>query len=163
MPPAGHALWAEVGGGITFVTSGENTKKNINCLLVSLGTVGIYDVEPYMLVGQPSLHGSYACMVYWAKGALRRNCRHKQCKTSCSLFRVFQFVAIPGKGSGGLVFWHLWIGRARHPGPSSVPSHLGVDEVLNVGGWLTHGDLALDTGVDFLAVVEHRLIAARAS
>ena len=25
VPPAGHALWAEVGGFITFVTSGENT------------------------------------------------------------------------------------------------------------------------------------------
>ena len=24
VPPAGHALWAEVGGGITFVTTGEN-------------------------------------------------------------------------------------------------------------------------------------------
>ena len=35
--------------------------------------------EPYMLasVGQPSLHGYYACMVYWNKGALRRNCRLK--------------------------------------------------------------------------------------
>ena len=60
----------------------------------------------------------------------------------------------------GLVFWHLWIGRARHPGPSSNSPHLGI-EVLNVGGWLTHGDLALDTDVDFLAVVEHRLIPAR--
>ena len=58
------------------------------------------------------------------------------------------------------MFWHLWIGRARHPGPSSNSPHLGI-EVLNVGGWLTHGDLALDTGVDFLAVVEHRLIPAR--
>ena len=31
--------------------------------------------EPYMLalVGQPSLHGYDACMVYWTKGALRRN------------------------------------------------------------------------------------------
>ena len=28
-------------------------------------------------------------------------------------------------------------------------------------GWLTHGDLVLDTEVDFLAVVEHRLILAR--
>ena len=27
MPPAGHALWVEFGGGITFVTSGENTLK----------------------------------------------------------------------------------------------------------------------------------------
>ena len=28
-------------------------------------------------------------------------------------------------------------------------------EVFNVGGWLTHGDLALEAQVDFLAVVEH--------
>ena len=34
-------------------------------------------------------------------------------------------------------------------------------EVFNVGGWLTHGDLALETNVDFLAVVEHRLVPAR--
>ena len=27
MPTSGHALRAEVGGGITFVTSGENTSK----------------------------------------------------------------------------------------------------------------------------------------
>ena len=33
--------------------------------------------------------------------------------------------------------------------------------VLNVGGWLTHGDLALEVDVDFLAVAEHRLIPAR--
>ena len=25
VPPTGHALWAEVGGGITFVTSWKNT------------------------------------------------------------------------------------------------------------------------------------------
>ena len=35
-------------------------------------------------------------------------------------------------------------------------------EVFNVGGWLTHCDLALEAPVDFLAVVEHRLIPARA-
>ena len=46
----------------------------------------------------------------------------------------------------------------RHPGPGSVPFHI---EVLNVGGWLTHCDFALDVAVDFLAVVEHRLIPAR--
>ena len=33
--------------------------------------------------------------------------------------------------------------------------------MFNVGGWLTHGDFALGTGADFLAVVEHRLIPAR--
>ena len=59
--------------------------------------------------------------------------------------------------SGRLFFW---VGRARHPGPTSLPSHFGV-EFLNVGGWLTRGDIALDAGVDFLAVVEHRLIPAR--
>ena len=30
-----------------------------------------------------------------------------------------------------------------------------------LGGWLTDGDLALEVGVDFLAVPEHRLIPAR--
>ena len=44
----------------------------------------------------------------------------------------------------------------QHP----LPSHVGV-EVLNVGGWLTHCDLALEVDVDFLAVVEHRLIPTR--
>ena len=38
--------------------------------------------------------------------------------------------------------------------------HVGVG-VFNVGGWLTHGDLALEVGVDFVSVVEHRLIPAR--
>ena len=34
-------------------------------------------------------------------------------------------------------------------------------EVLNVGRWLTHGDLALSGSVDFLADVAHRLTPAR--
>ena len=46
------------------------------------------------LVGQPSLHGYYACMVYWNKGALRRNCKQKQYKTSFSLFGFFCLVEI---------------------------------------------------------------------
>ena len=32
--------------------------------------------------------------------------------------------------------------------------------VFNVGRWLTHGDLVLEAQVDFVAVVEHRLIPA---
>ena len=111
-------------------------------------------------VGQPSLHGNYACMVYWTKGALRRNCRHKQCKTSFSPYWVFLFSRNPTKRFWGLIFWHFWAGRARHPGPPSQPRHVSL-EFHNVGGWLTHGDLALDAGVDFLAVAEHRLIPAR--
>ena len=53
----------------------------------------------------------------------------------------------------------MWIGRAKNPGPDSS-HHLAV-EVFIVGGWHTHGDLALDAGLDFLAVTEHRLIPAR--
>ena len=108
--------------------------------------------KPYMpaLVGRPSLHGYDACMVYWITGAFRRNCS----------FRVFLFSRNSRERFWGLVFWHLWFGRAWHPGPNSTPPHLGV-EILNVGGWLTHGDLPLDARVDFLAVVEHRLIPAR--
>ena len=59
---------------------------------------------PYMpaLVGQPSLHGYYACMVYWNKGALQRNCRQKQYKTSFSPFLgFFSLVEILLKNSGG--------------------------------------------------------------
>ena len=37
MPLAGHALWAEVGGGITFVTSGENTSKSIKLPVCIMG------------------------------------------------------------------------------------------------------------------------------
>ena len=59
----------------------------------------------------------------------------------------------------GSILWHLWIGRAKHPGPPSLPRHVGI-EFLNFGSWLTHGDLALEVGVDFLAA-EHRLILAR--
>ena len=57
-----------------------------------------------------------------------------------------------------MVLWHLWIGRARHPGPVFAPFLV---EVLNVGVWLTHCDFALDVEVDFLAVVEHRLKPAK--
>ena len=55
------------------------------------------------------------------------------------------------------MLWQIWIGRPRHPGPST---HQLAIEVFNVGGWLTHGDLVLEAQVDF--VVEHRLIPAQA-
>ena len=47
----------------------------------------------------------------------------------------------------------------RHPGPPS--NNLDV-EVFNVAGFLTHGDYVLDTDAHFVAVVEHRLVPARA-
>ena len=59
----------------------------------------------------------------------------------------------------------LHIGRARHPGPGPrdfPPGQLSI-EFINVGGWLTSGDLALDSCAQFLAVAGHRLIPSRAS
>ena len=70
----------------------------------------------------------------------------------------FCLVRILGKGFG--VHYYGIFGRARHPGPPSLPRHVSL-EFHNVGGWLTHGDIAFDAGVDFLAVAEHRLIPAR--
>ena len=58
----------------------------------------------------------------------------------------------------------LHIGRARHPGPGKryfTPGQLSV-EFVNVGGWLTYGDLALDSCAQFLAVAELQLIPSRA-
>ena len=75
-------------------------------------------------------------------------------------FLVFLFSRNPTKRLWVFFLWHFWAGRARHPGPPSQPQHVSL-EFHNVGGWLTHGDLALGAGVDFLAVAEHRLIPAR--
>ena len=92
--PAGHALWAEIGGGITFVTFGETAWQLIKLPFSVLGLrlnfgCGSHFCSP--LWGRPSLHGSDACMIYWNNGALRRNCRQKFCKTSFSPSRVFLF------------------------------------------------------------------------
>ena len=72
--------------------------------------------------------------------------------------KVFLFSRNSHKRFWGLVLWYLKIGRAKNSGPGS-PRHLAV-EVFKVGSWHIHGDLALDAGLDFLAVTEHRLIPA---
>ena len=120
----------------------------------------VVTLKPYVLaiLGRPSLHGYYACMVFWANGALWRNCRLALCKTSFSPFSVFLCSRYSLQRLWGKVLWLLWVGRARHPGPFSGSMSV---EVFNVGGWLTHGDMVLETCVDFLAVVEHRLVPAR--
>ena len=62
-----------------------------------------------------------------------------------------------------LVVWMLTTGGTRHPGPArskGVPGRLTV-EFVNVGSWLTHGDLALKSCAQYLAVAAHRLIPAR--
>ena len=61
----------------------------------------------------------------------------------------------------------LCVGRVRHPGPTKKPyakgvlaRHVGI-EVLNVGGWLTRGDSAMETDSGFLLVAATGLIPAR--
>ena len=64
----------------------------------------------------------------------------------------------------GVIVWMFHIGRARHPGSGPrffLPDQLSV-EFVNVGGWLTCGDLALDSCAQYLAVAEHRSIPSRA-
>ena len=64
----------------------------------------------------------------------------------------------------GVIRWMLHIGRARHPGPGPrniIPGQLSI-EFINIGGWLTSGDFAMDSFAQFLAVAEHRLIPSRA-
>ena len=63
-----------------------------------------------------------------------------------------------------VILWMVHIGRTRHPGRgprSFTPGQLSI-EFVNVGGWLTSGDLALDSCAQFLAVAEHRLIPSGA-
>ena len=84
---AGHALWAVVGGGILCVTLGELSGLHKNVPIFQGGGSGPTDMVPYMLAsaGQPSLHGYYACMVLWVKGAFWRNYNQILCKTSFSV------------------------------------------------------------------------------
>ena len=64
-------------------------------------------------------------------------------ETSFSPSRVFLFSRNSRERFWGLILWYFWIGRARHPGPTS----------LSVGGWLTRGDFALEVGVIFLLLL----------
>ena len=56
----------------------------------------------------------------------------------------------------GFDFLVFMMRRAKNPGPG--PHHHLAVEFFNVGGWLTHGDLALSASLDFLAVTEQCLI-----
>ena len=136
-----HSL-RDLGGAVWFA-------QNCACYCFLGNGSGPVDKVPYMLasVRQPSLHGYDACMVVWVKGACLRNCRQNIRKTS---FSRFFFVFLCSRNSSfwwrGTLVWHLWIGRARHPGPGAAGFAV---EVFHVGGWLTHGELVLDTEVDF--------------
>ena len=54
-----------------------------------------------------------------------------------------------------VICWMLHIGRARHPGPgprNAVPGQLSI-EFINVGGWLTFGDLRWIPVLSFLLLL----------
>ena len=104
-----------------------------------------------------SLSGRDACLVIKLTRAPGGKSRLKYGKTSLSPSSFFLVNSHSLKFFWGCLLWHLWLGRARHPGPGSV----GI-EVFNVGGWLTNGDFAAETDADFLCVTEHRLVSARA-
>ena len=104
---------------------------------------------PFPTGGLVLWRGSALFRVVRLGGHKVRKARSKYGETSFSPCWVFLFSRTR---CWGLILWHLWIARARHP------SRYFGTEVLNVGRGLTHGDLALEAGVDFLAVVEHRLI-----
>ena len=103
---------------------------------------------PCMLAwwGSLRLSGYDAFKVIKPKGA--PGGKHGQTKYETSPSPLFVFLV--SKRSllrfWGCLVWHLWIGEAQHPGPGD--GTIGV-EVFNVGGWLTHGDIALETGVGF--------------
>ena len=135
-------------GALSLLPLGSLLDSTKNCQSDMLWVFGFCHLKLYMLalVGRPSLHSYDACMVYRIQGA-SRNCRQKHGKTSFSPQKVFLFSRNPQKRFWSLVFWYLWIGRAKNPGPGS--SHRFVVEVFNVGGWLTQDDIALSAGLDF--------------
>ena len=99
---------------------------------------------------------------FWEKGWLNH------CKTTFSLFYGRFFLV--SKRTFFLSFsGEFFYGCSMLGGPGILglapsfftPGQLSI-EFVNVGGWLTHGDLALDSCAQFLAVAEHRLIPSRA-
>ena len=103
---------------------------------------------------------------YRGAGEEQRQKHCKTCHSSCGIWGLFSEicgkVTFPNlRRFWGVIFWMMRIGEARHPGPRSPPSSSFSIEYINVGGWLSNGDYALESSADFIAVAEHRLIPAR--
>ena len=134
----------------------------------SAGWVGVrisYDCMVYALCTfawcrQPSLRSYDTCIELCSCRAHWGISGQKYHETYLPPLGVFFVSRIPLSKYWGKMLWHLWIGRARHPGPSLNDLDI---EVFNIGGFLTHGDYALEPDAGFLAVVEHRLIPSRVS
>ena len=110
----------------------------------------------------PCYHDAYS--VGTPNRAFREKGWQIHCKTMISPFFGRFFLVSKRTIFLVVLLWVLHIGLARHPGPGPsvfTPGQLSI-EFVNVGGWLTSGDLAMDSGAQFLAVAEHRLIPSRA-
>ena len=88
--------------------------------------------------GLLSLSGYDACLVIKPTRAPGGKSGLKYGKTSLSPLSIFLVSSHSLKFVLGCLVWHLWLGRARHPGPGS--GSVGI-EVFNVGGWLTNWGL----------------------
>ena len=115
-------------------------------------------------VPTPCYHDAYS--VGSPNRAFREKGWQKHCKTMVSPF-IGRFFSVRKRTLfffGRVLLRVLYIGRARHLGPGPrffTPGQLSI-EFANVGGWLTFGDLALESCAQFFAVAEHRLIPSRA-
>ena len=123
--------------------------------------VFVLDLLLDMLVAKrepaPCYHDAYSVGI--PKGAYGGKSGQNHCKTTVSPRDKCVFLV--SKRTlyffWGVVVWMLHIGRARHPGPGRrpfIPCQLYI-EFANIGGWLTYGDLAMDSCAQFLAVAEH--------
>ena len=103
-------------------------------------------------------------IIFYTRMGVREEQGQMQSKTCLHPFgiwcRITETYCNP-KRFWGKILWMLHIGEAKHPGPRSPPSRKFSIECVNVGGWLSNGDTALESSADFLAIVEHRLIPAR--
>ena len=128
-----------------------------------------YLLTALVTYGGPTPGNYYMHDVVPPNGAFGESSWQRQCKTRYSPFVGFLLPCtyLVSKRSlrffWGLLVWMLSIGRARHPGPGTSSYPLGLSiEFLNVGGWLSRGDLAFESSAHFLAIAEHRLVPARA-
>ena len=177
-PSRGRARW--VGGRRWPLSRRRQTSKSVSFYFPCVSFLGdkFYSFFKSMVMGfsiplgmlvakwvpTPCYNDAYSVgtpkWALWGKGWLK----HYETTFSPYLGRFFLVSKRTFYFSGGVIRWMLSIGRARHPGPGPrvfMPGQLSI-EFVNVGGWLTSGDMALDSCAQFLAVAEHRLIPSRA-
>ena len=92
----------------------------------------LYETVGRFIGGKPYMQ-ALAGQVNWVRGALWRTCRQKQGDTSFSPSKVFLFSRNSRDRFLGLIFWHLWIGRAQHPGPDPLTSGAGL--LMRISPW----------------------------